>query len=506
LWEKLQPDRNTIINWLWTDRQLDTIRDLGITPVAGLLHYGSGPSFTNLLDPEFPNLMASYAYEVANRYPWIENYVPINEPLTSALFSGLYGHWYPHHRSEHSFYRMLLNQLKATVLCMDAIHSVNPAARLIQTEGLGKTYSTPLLSYQADFENHRRLLTYDILTGRLIAGHPLYHRVVESGITENEIHYFQEHRTAPDILGLNFSVDSERWLDESYEKFDTDPIGFNGIHRYADTELAKAGLEKGVGFKKLATEMWERYQLPLAITKANFYGTKEAQLRWFKEIWDHSIDLTNKAIPVKAVTSWDMLGSSDRIKLPKVSELQYQSGVFDSKTFPDKLRPTALAKLVKNLAAGKNFFHPVIATASQPILIIINNPEDEDCISVKLRMVLEEAFGQRNIPTLIINHESKIDFLKLNPWAVINLGPSDKQLRSVCADLGFQFVSFTSGDPADSYLRILIQQTDFTVYQMNKLLDLIIDGESGCWAFRSGELIFRTENRLSVALENPLIS
>jgi hypothetical protein len=450
--------------------------------------------------------MASYAYEVANRYPWIENYVPINEPLTSALFSGLYGYWYPHHRSEHSFYRMLLNQLKATVLCMDAIHSVNPTARFIQTEGLGKTYSTPLLSYQADFENHRRLLTFDILTGRLKTGHPLFHRVVESGITENEIHYFQEHRTTPDILGLHFSVNSERWLDESYEKFDTDTLGFNGIHRYADTELAKAGVEKGGGFKSLTTEIWERYKLPLAITKANFHGSKEEQLRWFKEIWDHSIDLSHKEIPIKAVTSWDLLGSSEWIKPQMASEVQYQSGVFDSKSFPDKLRPTALAQLVKNLAAGKSFLHPVMTSATQPILIIINNPEDEDSISVKLRIALTEAFGQRNIPTLIINHESKIDFLKLNPWAVINLGPPDKRLRSICAGLGFQFVSFTSGDPADSYLRILIQQTDFTIYQMNRLLDLIIDGESGCWALRSGELIFRTENKSTVSLENPLLS
>src|ERR1700759_792297 len=141
LWEKHQADKNKKINWQWADRQLSTIRNLGMTPIVGLVHHGSGPTFTNLLDPEFPYMLASYAYEVASRYPWIKYYTPVNEPLTTARFSGLYGLWYPHHTPETSFYRMLLNELKATVLCMKAIRSINPSAQLIQTEDLGKSHS-----------------------------------------------------------------------------------------------------------------------------------------------------------------------------------------------------------------------------------------------------------------------------------------------------------------------------------------------------------------------------
>src|ERR1700759_1774378 len=62
LWEKHQPDKNKKIDWQWTDRQLSRIRTLGMTPIAGLLHHGSGPAFTNLSDPDFPYLLASYAY------------------------------------------------------------------------------------------------------------------------------------------------------------------------------------------------------------------------------------------------------------------------------------------------------------------------------------------------------------------------------------------------------------------------------------------------------------
>ena len=56
---------------------------------------------------------------------------------------------------------------------MQAIRRVNPAAQLVQTEDMGKTFSTPRLQYQADFENERRWLSFDLLCGRVGPDHPL---------------------------------------------------------------------------------------------------------------------------------------------------------------------------------------------------------------------------------------------------------------------------------------------------------------------------------------------
>ena len=42
-----------------------------------------------------------------------------------------------------------------------------PAARLLQTEDLGKTFATAPLAYQADHENERRWLSLDLLDGRV---------------------------------------------------------------------------------------------------------------------------------------------------------------------------------------------------------------------------------------------------------------------------------------------------------------------------------------------------
>ena len=111
LWERIAPDRPDERNWAWTDERLGEIRRLGMRPIAGLVHHGSGPRYTHLLDQGFATGLADHARAVAERYPWIEAWTPVNEPLTTARFSALYGHWYPHARDEGAFYGALLNQI-----------------------------------------------------------------------------------------------------------------------------------------------------------------------------------------------------------------------------------------------------------------------------------------------------------------------------------------------------------------------------------------------------------
>src|ERR687885_668297 len=156
LWERVAPDGLERADWTWTDDRLARIRAHGMRPIVGLVHHGSGPRHTSLVDPGFPEGLARYARAVAERSPWVESYTPVNEPLTTARFSGLYGHWYPHGRDDRTFLRALLVQCRAVARAMAAIRCVNPTARLVQTDDLGKTHSTPLLAYQAVFENDRR--------------------------------------------------------------------------------------------------------------------------------------------------------------------------------------------------------------------------------------------------------------------------------------------------------------------------------------------------------------
>src|SRR4051794_13386988 len=58
LWEYHQPLPEAEINWNWAERQLSTLQQRGVTPIAGLVHHGSGPKHTNLLSDSFATGLA----------------------------------------------------------------------------------------------------------------------------------------------------------------------------------------------------------------------------------------------------------------------------------------------------------------------------------------------------------------------------------------------------------------------------------------------------------------
>jgi dTDP-4-dehydrorhamnose reductase len=91
LWERTAPEALDRCDWSWSDERLGRLQQLGMKPIVGLIHHGSGPAYTNLLDPGFPEKLATYAAAVARRYPWLTDYTPVNEPLTTARFSSRHG-------------------------------------------------------------------------------------------------------------------------------------------------------------------------------------------------------------------------------------------------------------------------------------------------------------------------------------------------------------------------------------------------------------------------------
>jgi dTDP-4-dehydrorhamnose reductase len=350
LWERVAPNGLSTAAWAWTDERLTLLRAASIRPVATLLHHGSGPRGTNLLDPRFPDLFAAFAAAVASRYPWVQDYTPVNEPLTTARFSALYGHWYPHRRDDRSFVRALLNELRAIVQAMDRIREVNPSARLIQTEDAGRTSSTPRLAAQADFENHRRSLTVDVLTGRVSDTHPLWHWLLHCGASPTELEWFLEHPCPPDIVGLNYYLTSDRYLDERLSQYPPSCHGGNGRDRYADVEAVRAPGWEGPAHYDIVEEAWLRYGIPVALTEVHAGCTREDQLRWFEQAWHAALRARSRGIDVHAVTMWALLGSFDWNSLVVRNDNVYEVGTFDVRSSPP--RQTALGTLAKALATG----------------------------------------------------------------------------------------------------------------------------------------------------------
>src|SRR6478672_12242390 len=113
LWERIAPDAPGQRDFRWTDERLPEMRRLGVNPILTLCHHGSGPHYTSLVADNFAGGLAAHAAAVARRYPWVRDWTPVNEPLTTARFSALYGFWYPHTTDERLFWLALLNETDA---------------------------------------------------------------------------------------------------------------------------------------------------------------------------------------------------------------------------------------------------------------------------------------------------------------------------------------------------------------------------------------------------------
>ncbi len=225
------------------------------------------------------------------------------------------------------FLHALVNQCRAIVLAMRAIRTITPNAQLVQTEDLGRVFSTPALSYQAEFENQRRWLSLDLLFGRVGRDHPWYDTLLTNGIDERDLALLLEGNCRPDIVGINHYVTSDRYLDESVNKYPLDTYGGNGSDRYADVEAVRVDLPpEELGMKARLSEAWKRYHMPVVATEVHLGCTREDQVRWLLEAWNAAQELRADGQDIRAITVWALLGSMDWSSLLVSRREHYEFG------------------------------------------------------------------------------------------------------------------------------------------------------------------------------------
>lgn len=343
LWERVAPEAPDARNFGWADARLAELQRLGIRPILGLLHHGSGPAYTSLVDPEMPRLFADYARAVAARYPHVEDWTPVNEPVTTARFSGLYGLWYPHGRDETVFLTALVTEIEATIAAMRAVRTVNSKARLVQTDDLGDTYGAPGMQASVDFYNARRWLGWDLLVGRVDGGHPYWSQIVEAGLADR-VRAICADPCPPDIIGVNHYVTSDRFLDDRLDLYPDLRAPEVGFH---DLTAARVLDPPPPGLASVLRQAWERYGIPIAVTESHLGCTREEQMRWLVESWRTCEQLAGEGVDIRALTAWALLGNFDWCSLLTVERNHYEGGPFDVRAGAP--RPTALTRVLQGL-------------------------------------------------------------------------------------------------------------------------------------------------------------
>jgi beta-glucosidase/6-phospho-beta-glucosidase/beta-galactosidase len=257
--------------------------------IADLGHFGVPSWLGGFQDPAFPVLFAEYARAFAKRYPWVRHYTPVNEIFVCASFSALRGWWNECEASDAAFVRAMRNLCMAHELAVEAILSERPDAIIVQGESIEHFHAAGQgARAEAERWNGLKQLSLDLTMGHELA--PGMARFLnENGVPSNELSFFREKRAV-----------GQRWLGVDYYP--------TCEHRVASTGRQN-GCRTPMGFKRLATQYYQRYRIPIFHCETN--RVSSLAVDWLDSQWSDIVAMRASGIPVVGFTWYSLTDQID---------------------------------------------------------------------------------------------------------------------------------------------------------------------------------------------------
>jgi beta-glucosidase/6-phospho-beta-glucosidase/beta-galactosidase len=289
-WYRVQPLPGEY-DWRWTDEVLPyLVEELGIIPIVDLMHYGC-PFWLRreFASDEYPDAVAQYAGAFAARYKHLSHwYTPLNEPIVNALMCGKRGLWPPYLRGDTGYIRIMMQLVKGIRSTVAAIKDADPDARFVHVEATGLSRAARQdLEVLAAEDQRRGFLCYDLLTGRMIADHPLFTWLLRNGANAHDLATFARDPVPIDVLGLNF-----------YPQWSTQQISLNTRGRL----VYRATEQDGAGFAALIEDYYHRYNAPILVTETSAKGSNDVRARWLEASVGAIKRLRGSGVPVLGYT------------------------------------------------------------------------------------------------------------------------------------------------------------------------------------------------------------
>jgi beta-glucosidase len=279
-----------VYDWDISDASMQRLRELGITVIADLCHFGVPSWLGGFQDPAFPVLFAEYARSFARRYHWVRHFTPVNEIFVCATFSALRGWWNECESSDAAFVRAMRNMCMAHELAVEAILSERPDAIIVQGESIEHFHAAGHdAKHEAQRMNGLKHLSVDLTMGHELA--PGMARFLhEHGVTSNDLAFFREKRAV-----------GQRWLGVDYYP--------SCEHRIASTGRCTNNHASAMGFRQLATQYYQRYQVPIFHCETNRVSAHAVQ--WLDLQWSDINAMRRAGIPVTGFTWYSLTDQID---------------------------------------------------------------------------------------------------------------------------------------------------------------------------------------------------
>jgi beta-glucosidase/6-phospho-beta-glucosidase/beta-galactosidase len=276
-------------DWEFTGLTFNKLKELEITPIVDLCHFGVPDWMGNFQNPDFPQYFAEYAGAFAQRFPQLQFYTPINEIFIAATFSAQFGWWNERLTGDKAFVTALKNLCKANVMAMHAILKIQPDATFIQSESSEYFHTMKPESQQyADFYNEKRFLSLDLTYGYPISA-TMYEYLLDNGMTREEFHWFLNNQvSAQCVMGNDYYITNEHLVKPDGS---TQPSG----------EI--------FGYYVITHQYYSRYRLPIMHTETNF--SMPDSVEWFYKEWANVHRLKQDGVPIVGFTWYSLTHQVD---------------------------------------------------------------------------------------------------------------------------------------------------------------------------------------------------
>ncbi|MGN6386185.1 MAG: family 1 glycosylhydrolase [Verrucomicrobiota bacterium] len=277
-------------DWSFADETFNALKEMGITPIADLCHFGVPDWMGNFQNPDFPKWFAEYCEVFARRYPWVRLYTPVNEIMVAARFSALYGWWNECKESEPAFVMALKHLCMANELAEAAILKCGNDVSFIQSESTEYFHAEePACEERAAFLNEIRFLALDLSYGYPINAR-VYEYLQDNGMTRAEYNWFREHTVkARSIMGNDYYVRNEHLV-------------------HADGTITGSG--EIFGYFVITKQYYDRYHLPVMHTETNIMNAQQAP-GWLQKEWANLHHLKLHGVPIVGFTWYSLTDQVD---------------------------------------------------------------------------------------------------------------------------------------------------------------------------------------------------
>ncbi|HRO15289.1 MAG TPA: family 1 glycosylhydrolase [Paracoccus sp. (in: a-proteobacteria)] len=277
-------------DWEFADQVMAEMQRLEITPIMDLLHFGVPDWIGNFQNPEFPVHFAEYAAAVAERYPWVRYYTPVNEIYVTARVSGKDGLWNEQLKTDEGFVTAMKHLVAGSILATHEIARCRPDCVIVQSESAEYTHEARALpSPEIALRNKRRFIALDLLYA-----HPpdadIFTYLMDNGLTRREYDWFMRGEPPGyQILGNDYYGRNERILLPNGETCTGEDV---------------------FGWYLTTRAYYDRYRKPVMHTETNHFDPERART-WLWKQWINVLRMRADGVPVLGFTWYSLTDQID---------------------------------------------------------------------------------------------------------------------------------------------------------------------------------------------------